>query len=77
MKKSLPVDSDRPAIGDIFSQDYIGHCSDQDLHRLLQDLIDTDLGPLIEIGLIAWHDAVNLMQEQKLESLDAPDTSPW
>jgi len=60
MKKSLPIDSDRPRIKDILSQDYSGHCSDQELHRILQDLIDTDLRPLIEIKLIAWHDAFNL-----------------
>ena len=66
MKKSFPIDSDEPHIRDLLSRDYCARrCSDQELHRILQDLIDSDHRLLIEIKLVAWHDAFNLRARRK------------
>ena len=65
MKKSLSIDSEEPLIKEIFGRS-TGRCSDQELHNLLQDLIDSDHRLLIEIKLLAWHEAYLLNKEGEI-----------
>ena len=66
MNKTWLIDSDELLIKIIFGEDYTGHFSDQELHKLLQDLIDSDHRLLIEIKLAAWHEAYLLNAERKI-----------
>lgn len=35
----------------------MAHYSDEQLHRIMQDLIDSDHRLLVELNLTAWHEA--------------------
>lgn len=66
MKKPSPIDSDELTIKDILGDHYNGHFSDQELHKFLQDLIDSDDRLLIEIEIVAWHDTYLLNAKRKI-----------
>ena len=57
MKKARPIDSSEPLLEKIFGNSPIAHYSDEQLHRIMQDLIDSDHRLLVELNLTAWHEA--------------------
>jgi hypothetical protein len=57
MKKARPIDSSEPLLERIFGDSPIAHCSDEQLHQIMQDLIDSDHRLLVELNLTAWHEA--------------------
>jgi hypothetical protein len=60
MKSPAPIDLDEPLLNEMFGGNITEHCSDKELHQLLQDLIDSDHRLLIELKLTAWHEANSL-----------------
>ncbi len=57
MKKGRLIDSDERLLRKIFAKCRKRHCSDEQLHRIMQDLIDSDHRLLVELNLTAWHEA--------------------
>jgi hypothetical protein len=57
MKKKRLIDSNEHLLEEIFGESHTAHYSDKQLHRLMQDLIDSDHRLLVELNLIAWHEA--------------------
>jgi hypothetical protein len=57
MKNLLPIDSDEPLLKEISGEGFKADRSDEELHQLLQYLIDSDHRLLVELKLAAWHEA--------------------
>jgi len=57
MKGKRPIDSNERLLEEIFGESRTAHYSDRQLHRIMQDLIDSDHRLLVELNLLAWHEA--------------------
>jgi hypothetical protein len=57
MTKRRPIDSNELLLEKIFAESRTTHPSDNELHRMMQDLIDSDHRLLVELNLTAWHEA--------------------
>jgi hypothetical protein len=65
VKNQRPIDSNERLLRKIFGESY-RHRSDEELHQLVQDLIDSDHRLLVELNLTAWHEAHMLNAEKKI-----------
>jgi hypothetical protein len=57
MRTKPPIDSNEKVLEQIFGKSHAPHYSDRQLHRMMQDLIDSNHRLLVELNLVAWHEA--------------------
>jgi hypothetical protein len=65
MKNQLPIDSRERSLKELIGESYRGHYSDEELHLMLQRLIDSDHRLIVELHLTAWDEAHTLNAGEK------------
>ena len=70
MKNQLPIDSRERSLKELIGESYRGHYSDEELHQMLQRLIDSDHRLIVELYLTAWDEAhtLNVSEKQLIPS---------
>jgi len=60
VKQRMTIDLNERELREIFGERYTGNHTDEELHQIMQELIESDHRLLVESNLIAWHEAHHL-----------------